>query len=176
MQSGQHISVLGQFHLCLGIGGLGPHGKDVENEARAVKDFHLQLLLDVAHLLCRKLIIEYHHTHRTRLRGQFLSALAALVGYVFLSLYVLPYLLELALAHVCHAARATHALRKPPHGDCSGCIGQELQLVKILLCLRLVLLLGDKAHEHGCLGLDFGYYKFFHYCLLNILFSCKDMK
>ena len=41
LQAGQHIAVLSQFHLRLGIGRLGTHGKDVEDERGAVENLHL---------------------------------------------------------------------------------------------------------------------------------------
>ena len=64
LQSWQHIAVLRQFHLRLGVSRLRPHGEDVENQRSAVENLHLQFLLDVAYLLCREFVVENHHAHR----------------------------------------------------------------------------------------------------------------
>ncbi len=58
LQTWQHIAVLRQFHLCLGVGRLRAHCENVEDERRAVEYFHLQLVLDVP------AIVEDYHTHR----------------------------------------------------------------------------------------------------------------
>ena len=149
LQAGQHVAVLGQLHLRLGVGRLGPHGENVEDERRAVEYFHLQGVLYVAHLLGRKLVVEDDHAH-----------LALVLLLVF---DVLPDFLELALAHVGHGAGPAHALCEPPHGDGAGRVGQEFQLVQIFFCLGLVLSGGDESHEDGGLGLDFRDYKFLHF-------------
>ena len=148
LQAGQHVAVLGQLHLRLCLGGLGPHGKDVEYERGAIEYLHLQFFLYVAYLLGRKLIVEDDHPH-----------LALGLGLVF---YVLAYLGELAAAHIGYGAWAVHFLREPLHGDGSRRVGEELKLVEVLLCLGLVLPLGHQANEHGGLRLGLGYYKFLH--------------
>ena len=130
-----------QLHLRLGVGGLCAHGEDVEDEGCAVEDFHLQLVLDVAYLLCRELIVEYHHTDFS-------------LG-VFLVEYILLYLLELSLAHICGLVGAVHSLCESLHGDGAGGVGKEFQFVEILLGLGLVLFLRDESHEYGGFGLDF---------------------
>ena len=140
--------MLRQLDLCLCLGRLGAHGEYVEYERRAVEYLHLQLFLDIAYLLGRKLIVEDDHSHLT-----------VGLGLVF---YILAYLGELAASHIGDGARAVHFLRKPLHGDGSRRVGEELQLVEILLGLGLVLLVGDKAHEHSSLCLGLGYYKFLH--------------
>ena len=48
LQARQHVTVLRQLHLRLGIGGLGAHGKDIENKARAVENLYFEFALDVA--------------------------------------------------------------------------------------------------------------------------------
>ena len=52
LQTGQHVAILCQLHLCLGVRSLGTHGEDVEDEARAVQYLHLQFMFYVAYLLC----------------------------------------------------------------------------------------------------------------------------
>ena len=61
LQTRQHVAMLRQFHLRLGLGSLGSHGEDVKDERGAVEDFHLQLLLNIAHLLGRQLVVEDDH-------------------------------------------------------------------------------------------------------------------
>ena len=148
LQAGQHIAVLRQLHLGLGIGGLRPHGEDVEDERGAVEDFHLQHLLDVAQLLGRELVVEDHHAHHA-------------VG-ILLGLDVVAYLLEFAFAHIGHRRRAIHPLREAFNGEGTGGVGQEFQLVEILFGLGLVLVFGDQTYENGGFGLRLGYHKFFH--------------
>ena len=63
LQPRQHIAVLCQLHLRLGVGGLRTHGKDVENERCAVENLHVKLVLDIAQLLRRELVIKDDHTY-----------------------------------------------------------------------------------------------------------------
>ena len=63
LQTRQHIAILRQFDLSFGIGRLGTHGKDVENQTRTVQNLHFQCLLDIAELLGREFVIENNHTH-----------------------------------------------------------------------------------------------------------------
>ena len=51
LQAWQHVTVLCQLYLRLRLGCLGTHGKDIEDEARAVQNLYLQLLLNVTYLL-----------------------------------------------------------------------------------------------------------------------------
>ena len=148
LQAGQHVAVLGQFHLGFGVGGLGPHGEDVEYERGAVQYLHLQLCFYVAYLLGGQLIVEYHHAH--------------LALGLFLGLYVVAYLLQLALAHIGHRAWTCHALREALHGHSACGVGQKFQLVEILFRLFLILIFRDKSHQHGGLCFHFRYNKFFH--------------
>ena len=123
----------------LGVGGLCPHGEDVEYERGAVQYLHPQLRLDVPYLLGGQLVVKYDHAD-------------LLAGLLFL-LDVLLDFLQLALAYVGDLAGGRHALGEPLHGDGSRRVGQELQLVQVFLGLGLVLLLGDEAHEYGGFGL-----------------------
>ena len=168
LQSREHVSVLGQLHLCLGVGCLGSHGEDIENKAGTVENLHFQLLLYIAYLFGRQLIIEDYHTDglvRDRLYafGIVLTVWCiACVGLVLLTLwvvdltslspfltvfYVSAYFLQFSLANICDARWSVHSLREASHSHCSGCIGQEFQLVKIFTCLRLALLWSDKPDE-----------------------------
>ena len=165
LQTGQHIAVLCQLHLCLRLGSLCPHGEDVENQGGAVEDLHFQLRLDIAYLLCRQLIVKDDHTHGLCLTSR------VVVSSVFLLLDILLDLFELTLADIGHLTGSLHLLRKPLHGDSTCRISKKLQLVEILLGLRLVLLLGNQSHQHSRLCLDLGNHEFFH-TLLYI--RCKD--
>ena len=57
-QPGQQIAVLGQFHLELTFPGLGALGKNIQNQAGAVQDFHTQIFRQNPHLGGRKLIVK----------------------------------------------------------------------------------------------------------------------
>ena len=148
LQPGQHIAILGQFHLRLGVGRLGAHSEDVEDKRRAVENFHLQGLLDIAHLLGRELIVEDDHTD--------------LSVFLFLCLDIGSYFLELAFSHIRDAAGTAHPLGVALHGDSSCRVGQKLQLVEVFLGLGFVLLGSYQSHKNGGLSLDFRYYEFFH--------------
>ena len=157
LQTREHIAVLRQLHLRLGISGLCAHGEDVEDETGAVENLHLQLLLDVAYLFCGEFVVEDHHADGLR-TGAFLGVvqlLLPLVVCLLALLYVGAYLLQLTLADVCHAARSVHPLRETLHGDGPGGIGKKLQFVEVFLGLRLVLLRCDKTDEHRRLHLSF---------------------
>ena len=47
---GQHVLVIGQLHLRLGIGGLRPRHENIENQARTVEDTARHRLFDIARL------------------------------------------------------------------------------------------------------------------------------
>ena len=148
LQTGQHVLVLRQLDLGLGIGRLGTHGKDVENERSTVQNFHFQFALNVAYLLGRKLVIEYHH--------------ADFVPCLFLVAYVTADFLQFALANISHRIRLLQLLSKPLHHHGTGCLGQEGQFVQIFVGLPFVLSLGDKPYQDGGLCLRFRNNKFFH--------------
>ena len=115
LQTRQHVTILRQFDLSLGVGGLCAHGKDIEDEARAVQYLHLELVLDVAHLLGRQLVVEDDHTD-----------FPVVVFFVF---YILLDFFQFTLAHVGHRIGAVHFLGKPLYGHRSSRIGQKLQFV-----------------------------------------------
>ena len=142
LQAGQHVAVLGQLHLCLGTGCLGAHGKDVEDEAGAVEDFHLQLLFYVAQLLGAELVIKDDHAHLA-------------LGFLLL-LDILSYLLQFAYSQISDAAWPRQPLGEPLHSDGSGCGGEKLQFVQIFVGLAFVLLGRDDAHEDGRLVVRLG--------------------
>ena len=88
LQAGQHVLVLRQLYLRLGVGRLCPHGEDVEDERRAVQYLHLQCTFDIAYLLGGQLVVEDDHAH---------------FAFRFLLLLdVCLYLVQLSLAHVGH--------------------------------------------------------------------------
>ena len=148
LEAGEHIAVLGQFNLSLGIGGLGTHGKNVENQRGTVQNLYLQLCFDVAYLLGTQLIVENDHTY--------------LALCISLALYIFFNFLKFALTYIGNLAGAGQTLCETFHGDCSGCISQKLQFIKIFFGLGLVLVFGNQSHQYGGLSFDFGYYKFFH--------------
>lgn len=60
-QTGQHVFVLSQLHLCLGVGSLRAREEDVQNQARAVEDAAGHRPLDVARLGGREFVVEDRH-------------------------------------------------------------------------------------------------------------------
>jgi len=148
LEARQHVAILRQLHLRLGVGRLGAHGKDVEDEAGAVEDLHAQFLLYVADLACRQLIVENDHAYGL-LR-------------VFSFLDIVSDLFELALADIGRLAGASYALGVALHGHGACRVGEKFQLVKIFFGLGLVLVLGDQSDQNGGFGLGLGYDKFFH--------------
>ena len=138
LQARQHVAVLRQLYLRLGVGRLCTHGKDVKDEARAVEDLDLLHLLDVAQLLGRELIVEDDHRHFP-------------FGILF-RLYEGAYLLQLANAEVGDAVRPPKALGEATHRLCTGSLGQELQLIEVFLRFALVLTGRDDANEYSSLG------------------------
>ena len=148
LQAGEHIAVLRQFDLRLGIGRLGAHGKDVEDERGAVQNLDLEFALNIAELLGREFVVEDDHAD---------FALGILFGND-----VLADFFQLALAHVGHGTGAVHALGEAVHGDCARRFGQKFKFVKVFLRFALVLLLRDEAHENGRFCFGFGLYKFLH--------------
>ena len=170
LQSRQHIAVLCQLHLGLGLSRLGSHGEDVQNQTRTVQYLHLQLLLYITYLLGTQLIVEYHHTHglwHLRIAGIILAVLHRLVVGILAHLDIMTYLLQLAASHVSHAAGAVHLLCEPLHGTSTSRSGQKLQFVQIFISLRLVLLVRNQSHQHGSLGFRLRYHKFLHSVLLS---------
>ena len=138
LQAGEHIPVLCQLDLCLGIGRLSAHGKDVEDERRAVQNLDFQLAFDVSELLGGEFIVEDDH-------GDFSLG-------VFFCFDEGADFLELAYAEIGDAVGAVHALCEASDGLCPGRLGQELQFVEVLGGLALVLCRRDDADEDCCLG------------------------
>ena len=60
--------------------------------------------------------------------------------------------MRLPLAHVCARVGIVETLQECLHRDSARGVGQEGQLVEILVGLRLVLLFADEPHEHRTLG------------------------
>lgn len=160
MQTGQHVAILCQLYLCFGIGRLGTHGKDVENEVGAVENFHTQGALNVAQLFGREFIVENHHTY--------------FAFGVLLSFDVGAYLLEFSLTHIGYRRGAVELLRKALDGDSPCRFGQKLQFVKIFVGLALILVFGYQTYQYGGFGLYFfGFNKSLHNILFHLNEVCK---
>ena len=140
LQARQHVAVLCQLDLRLGVGRLGSHGEDVENETGAVENLDFEFGFDVAQLLGREFVVEDDHRDFAFL--------------IFLGLDIGSYLLKFADADVGDAVRAVHPLGEATDGLGSRRLGQELQFVEVLPYFAFVLVLSDYAHEDGfaCLG------------------------
>nr|DAF45424.1 MAG TPA: hypothetical protein [Siphoviridae sp. ctBLh2] len=131
-QPGQHVFVVGQLHLRLGIGRLGPRHEDVEDQARAVQQTAGHLLLDVARLRRGEFVVKDHHVD---------LLFTAIVGN----------LLQFARTDIDPCRRLCKALRETLDGDDVGRLGQKLQLVEILLGLAGILVVANDGNEHGTL-------------------------
>ena len=148
LQAWQHVFVLCQLHLRLGIGRLCTHGKDVKDKRCTVQYLHFQLRLDVTDLFGRKFVIEDNHTY-----------------FPFRLLFVLDilfYFVQLTLPDIRHRVSLIQFLCKPFHHFRPGCLSQESQFVQILIRLPLVLRFRNESHQHRSFYLRIGNYKFFH--------------
>ena len=148
LQAGEQVSVLRQFHLRLGTGCLGAHGKDIENQTGAVEYFHLQFFLNIAQLFCREFIVEYDHAH-------FALGIGLVIQIAF-------NLLKFAAANVGRTTGSVTALCEAVDGMSPRGFGKKLQFVKIFLCAAFILLRCDESHEHSSFSLGFRAYEFFH--------------
>ena len=137
LQTGQHIAILSQFDLRLGIGRLCSHGEDVEDEVCAVQYLDLQLLLDVAKLLGREFIIEDDH------RDFSLCLL--------FFLYEVTNLLKLADAQVGDTIRAVHPLGEATNRLSPSRLCKERQFIEIFGRFAFVLIGCDETNQHGSL-------------------------
>ena len=178
LQAGEHIAVLSQLHLRLGVGGLRPHGKDVEDEGSTVEDLHFQLLLDVPQLLGGKFVVEDDHSHglwgfgvEAELRAepgveaadaQLVEGFVIFIDSTVALLDVRSDFLQFSRTEIGGCRRPVGALREAAHGDGSGSLGKERQLVEVFVRLALVLLTGNKGNEHAGFGLYGGGDEFFH--------------
>ena len=164
LQAREHVAVLCQLYLCFGIGGLGSHGEDVEDERGAVENLDLQRGFDVAELFGREFVVEDHHAHGLRLLfvGRPERIFLRLVGRLFAFFDVLTNLFELAFAHIGDAAGAVDALGEAAHSLRARRFGEKLQFVEIFVGLPLVLRLGDESDQDGGFGTSFGVDEFFH--------------
>ena len=158
LQAREHVAILGQLHLCLGVGGLGTHGENVENQRGTVQYLHFQHLFDIAQLLGTQLIVENHHAYFTFC--------------ILLGLDEIPDFIQLPFSHITHLAGTVQSLGETFHRDDTGGIGQKLQFIKVFLCLRLVLVLCYQTHQDGGLGLYLGNDKFFHNLGMFITYEC----
>ena len=158
LQTGQHITILRQLDLRLGLSCLSTHGKNIEDKTRPVQDLHLQFCLDITNLLGAKLIVEDDHTHRLgslpTLFRLWTAGIQPVVIRILLLLDVLLDFFELTLADIGHLTGTLNFLRETLHSYSTSGIGQKFQLVEVFFCLGFVLLLGNQTYQHGSLGLD----------------------
>ena len=167
LESWKHITVLCQFHLRLGIGGLGTHSEYVKDKTRSVEYLHLEFRFYVTKLFCRKFVIENHHTDLFPWSSVGMYVLV--LHMVFAFLYVCAYLLKFSRSYIGYAAWTIHSLRESLQYLCAGCVGKKLKFVKIFGRFSLILVGSDEAYEYGSFCFSFRYYEFFHV-------GCKDTK
>ena len=128
-QSRQHVFVVGQLDLRLGIGRLSPRQKDVQNQPRAVQQPARKLLFDIARLRRAQLVVEDHHVD-------------------LLLLAVLDDLGQFARPHVDASRGLRQALREAFHGPDIGRLGQKLQLVEVFVGLARILIVSHHGHQY----------------------------
>ena len=97
---------MGKFHLRACRGRLCAAGEDVENEACAVEHFDVERVLDVRHLFCRKVVVEY---------GE--------VNVVFL--HIFGYFLKFAFSHESAWVGVIYFLEERFYGCGAGCVGEK---------------------------------------------------
>ena len=156
LQARQHIFVLSQLHLRLGVGRLGTHGEDVEDELCAVDDAHFQLVLNVADLLRAEFVVEDHHIY-IPLRFEFGLDPAA-------------HLFELSFAHISDRIGPIELLREAFDAFRASRFGQKSQLVEVFVSLAFVLRFGDERNEHRLFHAVLYFFYFEH----NDWFDCKN--
>ena len=164
LQAGEHVAILCQFHLRFGIGGLGAHGEDVEDERGAVENLDLQHGFDVAELFGREFVVEDHHAHGLRLLlvGRPERIFLRFFGRLFAVFDVLAYFFEFTFADIGHTAGAVGALGESAYGECPRCFGEKLKFVEIFARFPFVLRFGDQRHQYSRFGAGFRLNKFFH--------------
>ena len=164
LQAGEHVAILRQLYLRFGIGGLGAHGEDVEDERGAVENLDLQHGFDVAELFGREFVVEDHHAHGLRLLlvGRPERIFLRFFGRLFAVFDVLAYFFEFTLADIGHTAGAVGALGESAYGECPRCFGEKLKFVEIFVRFPFVLRFGDQCHQHSRFGAGFRLNKFFH--------------
>ena len=136
-QPRQQILVLGQLHLQAALLGLGPLGKDVQDQAAAVQHLYSGHLRQHPDLGGREVVVEDDH------------------GGLFL-LHHAPYLLHLALSDEAVGIRLLPALQNGADGLPSGGLYQSRQLRQTLLvCVILPQHRGAQPHQHRIVSLIF---------------------
>ena len=129
---GQHVLVIGQLHLRLGIGGLRPRHENIEDQARTVEDAARHRLFDIARLRRRQFVVEDRHVD-------------------LLLLAVAGDLLQFAGTDVDTGRRLRKPLREALHALDIGRLGQKLQFVEELGGLPGVLIVTHDGDQHGTL-------------------------
>ena len=132
-QTGQHILILRQLHLRLGIGRAGARHEDIQYESRAVQDTAGHNLLDIARLRGREFVIEDYN----------INLVIGAIG---------RNLVQLTRADVDARRRLGQALRETTHGNNIGRLGQKLQLAQELLGLLDRLTVTNDGHNYGTLA------------------------
>ena len=127
---GKHILHLSQFYLGLGLSGLRPGGKNIEDQVTAVEDLDLQHLFQVAQLTRAEFVVKNDH-----------------VRLVFG--HIQPDLFQLSLPYKGSGMRMIQFLRKFPQRNCSGCFGQKSQLVHVFFYLVFFLVFLHHAYQYG---------------------------
>ena len=137
-QSRQHVFVMRQLDLCLGVCRTGARHEDIEYQSRAVHHAARQGLLDVARLRGRELVVED-------------GDVDLVVGTVCRDL------LDLAGPDIETGRGLRQALRKAADGIYVGRLGQKLQLGEELLGLGDTLAVSYYCHNDGaCAALRLG--------------------
>jgi hypothetical protein len=129
-QTREHILVIGQLHLGLGIGRLRPRHENIENQTRAVENPAGHGRLDVARLRRREFVVENRHVD-------------------LLLLAIGSDLLQFPRTDINTGRRLRKALRKPADTHDSGGFGQKFQFGEVLFRLTRILLVPDDRDQYG---------------------------
>ena len=138
-QAGEHVVVVRQFHLHLGVRGLSPLGEDFQDEAGTVDDIAAgDDLFYIPLLHAGEFVVED-------------DVLDLVLHAVFLDFF------QFARADVGGLVRPVHALGEHFVREGAGGGGQEGQFVQVLLHFALAALFQDDAHKDSLIGFEFAH-------------------
>ena len=129
-QTREHILVIGQLHLGLGIGRLRPRHENIENQTRAVENPAGHGRLDVARLRRREFVVENRHVD-------------------LLLLAIGSDLLQFPRTDINTGRRLRKALRKTTDTYDTGRFSQKFQFGEVLFRLTRILLIPDDRDQYG---------------------------
>jgi len=121
---------LRQLHLCFGLSGFSPAGKNVQDQIAAVNHFYIDGFFNVIYLCTCQLIIKDDDTN-------------------IFPFYISADLFQLSFAHKCSAIRMGQFLCKSFNRYGSGRFSKECQFIQVILYLLLSLIFIDQSNQHS---------------------------